>query len=134
MDGIVDHVGIAVEEIDRALAVYSMLGFEKMEDETVESEGVRAVFLGGAGLTRLELLEPLRAGSTLARFLSGKGQGLHHVAIRVKDIEAAVSTCENDGLTISGAVRTGALGRKVAFVHPRSASGVLIELVQDDQT
>lgn len=134
MDGIVDHVGIAVEEIDRALAVYSMIGFEKMEEETVESEGVRAVFLGGAGLTRLELLEPLRAGSTLARFLSGRGQGLHHVAIRVKDIEAAVSTCEDEGLTISGAVRTGALGRKVAFVHPRSASGVLIELVQDDRT
>ncbi len=132
MDGRVDHVGIAVEEIERTLAVYSMLGFEKMEDETVDSEGVRAVFLGGAGLTRVELLEPLHDGSSLARFLSGRGPGLHHVAIRVKDIEAAVSTCEEEGLTLSGAIRTGALGRQVAFIHPRSTSGVLIELVQDE--
>ncbi|MDE2889992.1 MAG: methylmalonyl-CoA epimerase [Gemmatimonadota bacterium] len=132
MDGRVDHVGIAVEEIDRTLAVYSMLGFERMEEETVESEGVRALFLGGAGPTRLELLEPLHDGSSLARFLSGRGQGLHHVAIRVRDIEAAVSACEEEGLTMSGAIRTGALGRKVAFVHPKSASGVLIELVQAD--
>ncbi|MDE2999858.1 MAG: methylmalonyl-CoA epimerase [Gemmatimonadota bacterium] len=132
MDGRVDHVGIAVEEIDRTLAVYALLGFEKMEEETVTSEGVRAVFLGGAGRTRLELLEPMHDRSSLARFLSGRGQGLHHVAIRVEDIEAAVSTCEQEGLTISGAIRTGALGRKVAFVHPKSASGVLIELVQAD--
>ena len=132
MDGQVDHVGIAVEEIDRTLAVYSMLGFERMEEETVDSEGVRVVFLGGAGLTRLELLEPLHEGSSLARFLSGRGQGLHHVAVRVNDIEAAVATCEQHGLTISGSNRTGALGRKVAFVHPKSASGVLIELVQAD--
>lgn len=132
MNGRVDHVGIAVDEIDRALAVYSMLGFEKMEEETVDSEGVRVVFLGGAGLTRLELLEPLPEGSSLARFLSGRGQGLHHVAVRVNDIEAAVATCEQEGLTISGAIRTGALGRRVAFVHPKSASGVLIELVQSE--
>lgn len=132
MDGCVDHVGIAVEKIDRALAVYSMLGFEKMEEETVDSEGVRAVFLGGAGLTRLELLEPLHDGSSLAGFLSRRGQGLHHVAMRVKDIQAAVSTCEEAGLTIAGPIRTGALGRQVAFIHPKSASGVLIELVQDD--
>lgn len=132
MDGRVDHVGIAVEEIDRTLAIYSMLGFEKMAEETVESEGVRAVFMVGAGPTRLELLEPLHDGSSLARFLSGRGQGLHHIAIRVKDIEAAVSACEEEGLTMSGAIRTGALGRKVAFVHPKSASGVLIELVQVD--
>ena len=126
-----DHVGIAVEEIDRALAVYSMLGFEKMEEETVDSEGVRAVFLGGAGLTRLELLEPLHDGSSLAGFLSRRGQGLHHVAMRVKDIQAAVSTCEEAGLTIAGPIRTGALGRQVAFIHPKSASGVLIEFIQD---
>lgn len=132
MDGRVDHVGIAVEEIDRTLAVYSMLGFKRMEEETVDSEGVRVVFLGGAGLTRLELLEPLHEGSSLARFLSRRGQGLHHVAVRVDDIEAAVSACEEEGLTISGGIRTGALGRKVAFVHPKSASGVLIELVQAD--
>ena len=132
MDGRVDHVGIAVEEIDRTLAVYTMLRFEKMEEETVASEGVRAVFLGGAGQTRVELLEPLHDESTLARFLSGRGPGLHHVAIRVKDIEAAVSSCEEEGLTISGAIRTGALGRQVAFIHPKSTSGVLIELVQDE--
>ncbi|MDE3257387.1 MAG: methylmalonyl-CoA epimerase [Gemmatimonadota bacterium] len=132
MDGCVDHVGVAVDEIDRALAVYSMLGFERMEEETVDSEGVRVVFLGGAGLTRLELLEPLHERSSLARFLSGRGEGLHHVAVRVNDIKAAVATCEEEGLTISGSIRTGALGRKVAFVHPKSASGVLIELVQAD--
>lgn len=130
MNGCVDHVGVAVDEIDRALGVYSMLGFERMEEEIVDSEGVRVVFLGGDGPTRLELLEPLHDGSSLARFLSGRGQGLHHVAVRVNDIEAAVATCEQEGLTISGLIRTGALGRKVAFVHPRSASGVLIELVQ----
>jgi methylmalonyl-CoA/ethylmalonyl-CoA epimerase len=130
VDGCVDHVGIAVDEIDRALAVYSMLGFEKMEEETVEAEGVRAVFLGGAGLTRIELLEPLDERSSLARFISGRGQGLHHIAFRVKNVEAAVSTCKVDGLKIAGEVRTGALGRPVAFMHPKSASGVLIELVQ----
>lgn len=132
MNGCVDHVGVAVDEIDRALVVYSMLGFERIEDEIVDSEGVRVVFLGGAGLTRLELLEPLHDGSSLARFLSGRGQGLHHIAVQVNDIKAAVATCEQEGLTISGSIRTGALGRKVAFVHPKSVSGVLIELVQAD--
>lgn len=132
MDGHVDHVGIAVERVDRVLAVYAMLGFETMEEETVEAEGVRVVFLGGTGLTRLELLEPTHEGSSLARFLSGKGQGLHHIAVRVRDIDAAVSACRNQGLAIAGEIRTGALGRRVAFVHPQSASGVLIELVQTD--
>ncbi len=130
MEGRLDHVGIAVEEIDRALAVYSLLGFQKMEEETVEAEGVRAVFLGGAGLTRIELLEPLDDRGSLARFLSGRGQGLHHVAVRVKDIEVEVSRCRESGLAISREIRKGALGRRVAFVHPRSASGVLIELVE----
>ena len=130
MDGYVDHVGIAVEGIDRAMAVYAMLGFETEEEETVVAEGVRAVFLGGAGGTRLELLEPAHEGSSLARFLSKKGQGLHHIAIRVKDIDAAVSACNDAGLAIAGGIRKGALGRRVAFIHPGSASGVLIELVQ----
>ena len=129
MDGCVDHVGIAVEGIDQALAVYSMLGFKKAEEETVEAEGVRAVFLAGAGLTTIELLEPLDDRSSLARFLSRRGQGLHHIAIRVTDIEAAVSSCEDEGLTIVGKIRIGALGRQVAFLHPKAASGVLIELV-----
>ncbi len=130
MDGCVDHVGIAVEGIDQAMAAYSMLGFQKMEDEAVEAEGIRAVFLGGGGRTRIELLEPLDDRSTVARFLSRRGQGLHHIAIIVKDIEAAVSTCKDEGFAISGDIRIGALGRRVAFVHPKSASGVLIELVQ----
>ena len=129
MDGCVDHVGIAVEEIDRALAVYTMLGFETMEEETVEAEGVRVVFLGG-GRTRLELLEPTHEGSSLTPFLSRKGQGLHHIAVRVRDIDAAVSACKDQGIAIAGGIRTGALGRRVAFIHPRSASGVLIELVE----
>ncbi len=130
MDGHVDHVGIAVEGIDRALAVYAMLGFETTDEETVEAEGVRAVFLGGTGLIRLELLEPTHEGSSLTRFLSRKGQGLHHIAVRVKNIDAAVSACKDRGVAIAGGIRTGALGRRVAFIHPRSASGVLIELVQ----
>ena len=130
MDGHVDHVGIAVERIDRALPVYAMLGFETMEEETVESEGVRVAFLGGTGPTRIELLEPTHEGSSLTRFLSGKGQGLHHIAVHVPDIDDAVSACKQQGLAIAGGIRTGALGRRVAFVHPRSASGGLIELVQ----
>lgn len=125
----VDHVGIAVESLERAVSVWgALLGSEPAGREEVPSEGVRVAFFGeGAG--RVELLEPTARDTAVGRFLERHGPGVHHVCLSVDDVEAAARRATDRGLELlDPGVRTGAGGRRVAFFHPRSTGGVLVEL------
>lgn len=124
-----DHVGIAVRDLDERLALYvSGLGLVASPPEEIPSEGVRVVFLP-VGDTRLELLEPTADDSPIARFLERHGEGVHHICITVVDLDAALERLEQQGVElVDERPRTGAEGSRVAFVHPRGAGGVLLEL------
>lgn len=126
-----DHVAIAVTSIAESLPLFeSLLGAESSAVERVGSQGVDVVFVGN-GPGRLELLEAAAADSPIARFLERRGPGLHHIAYRVDDIEAALARCAEQGILLIDTVpRSGAGGHRVAFLHPRSTHGVLIELVE----
>ncbi len=127
-----DHVAIAVASIEEALPVYELLtGARSSPRERVESQGVDVVFVG-TGVGRLELIEPTSPNSPVGRFLQKRGPGLHHVAYRVPDLGAALARLAAQGVRlIDEQPRPGAHGRLVAFVHPASTGGVLVELVQD---
>lgn len=128
----VDHLGIAVRDLAEAVRTYRTLGFEVESVHDVPTEKVRAAFLP-VGESRLELLEPTDASSAIARFLE-KRSGLHHVCLLVEDIEAALAELKAAGVAlIDERPRPGAGGSRVAFVHPRSAAGVLVELKQAGQ-
>ena len=127
----IDHLGLAVRSLDEALTFYrEALGLRLTATEEVASEGVRVAFLP-AGEPRIELLEPLSDGSPVARHLEKRGEGLHHVCFEVDDIEAAVQRVRAaGGQLVDPAIREGAEGARVAFVHPRTAHGLLVELRQ----
>ncbi len=128
---VLDHVGIAVHSLEEAVSLYSPLVEADAEGrETVESQGVEVVFVG-AGTGRMELLAPLRQDSAIARFLERRGPGLHHICYRVPDVEAALAEAVARGYrAIDERPRPGAHGARVAFLHPRTTGGVLIELLQ----
>ena len=125
----IDHLGIAVPSLDAAVQAYAALGFAVESTHAVPTEKVRAAFLP-VGESRLELLEPTDPSSVIARFLE-KRSGLHHVCVLVDDIEAALAEMRARGVALlDEAPRVGAGGCAVAFVHPSSAGGVLLELKQ----
>jgi methylmalonyl-CoA/ethylmalonyl-CoA epimerase len=127
----VDHVGIAVNALSDSVPLYeALLGTPPSGREVVESEGVRVAFFGeGAG--RVELLEPTAADSPVARFLERRGPGLHHVCLVVDDLDAALAGAADRGAEpLPPGIRVGAGGRRVAFLHPRSTGGVLLEMVE----
>lgn len=132
MERVLDHVAIAVPSIAAALPPYeTLLGAAGSPPERVEAQGVSVVFVG-TGPGRIELLEPLHDSSPVARFLAKRGAGLHHIAYRVPDLAAALDECRAQGLElIDHEPRTGAHGRRIAFLHPRALNGVLVELVED---
>lgn len=126
-----DHVGIAVADLDEAVRFYTTgLGLRLAGVEEAASDRVRVAVLPVAG-ARIELLAPTSPESPVARFLAGRGPGLHHIALAVPDVHAALERARSAGLRlIDEAPRRGAGGRLVAFIHPKSAGGVLIELCQ----
>lgn len=129
----VDHVGIAVADLDAALAWYDdRFGIVVVHEETNEEQGVREAMLRvGSGDTRIQLLAPLGPESPIARFLDRSGPGVHQVAYRVDDIEAASAHLRSKGMRLLyDAPRRGTAGSRVNFVHPRDAGGVLVELVE----
>ena len=127
----IDHVGVAVESIDGALALYrDAFAMPLVHRERVEAQGVDAA-LFDVGDSHIELLEPLGPDTAVGKFLARRGPGLHHVAYRVPDIAQALSTLSAAGLRlIDERPRTGIRGSQVAFIHPSSTGGVLTELVQ----
>ncbi len=127
----VDHVGIAVASIDRALPFYQKaLGLEPVHREEVPSQKVRVAFLQ-AGQTALELLEPTGEEGAIAEFLKTRGPGLHHVAFSVHAIGEHMKRLAQVGLPpLDAAPRPGARGHRVCFLHPKHADGVLVELVE----
>jgi methylmalonyl-CoA/ethylmalonyl-CoA epimerase len=124
----ISHVGIAVKDLDKAILDYSSLfDFENIERLKLESEGVRIAMLR-AGTSELELLCPTGEEGPIARYIHEKGEGVHHVAIRVPNVGNAIQKAEAIGLRVIDAKpRTGARGAEAAFVHPKSLHGVLLE-------
>ena len=122
-----DHVAVAVHSVDESAPLYELLtGATRSPPETLEAQGVRVSFVG-----QVELLEPLGPDTTVGRFLERRGPGLHHVAYRTDDIVAELARLSDAGVRLVDAEpRPGAGGHRVAFLHPSSTGGVLVELVQ----
>jgi methylmalonyl-CoA epimerase len=127
----IDHIGVAVEEIDPAIELYrDSFELDVAHRETVQEQGVEAVLLD-VGENHVELLAPLSSDTPVGKFLERQGPGLHHVAYQVDDIDAALAACRQAGLRlIDEQPRTGIRGSRVAFLHPRATGGVLTEIVQ----
>jgi methylmalonyl-CoA/ethylmalonyl-CoA epimerase len=131
MFGRIDHIGVAVEDLDAALALYGKsFEMEQAHRETVESQGVEAVLLD-VGDGHVELMRPLGPETAVGKFLASRGPGLHHVAYAVEDIDATLERLAAAGLElIDEEARTGIRGSRVAFLHPRSTGRVLTEIVE----
>ena len=130
MEFSIDHLGIAVKSLAAAKAIYQKLGLSVSPEETVEQEQVRLVMVP-VGDSRLELLEATSENSAVAKFIAKRGEGLHHVCLKVPNLAAAVAQLKEDGVRlVSDEIRTGAGGHRYVFVHPSSAGGVLLELVE----
>jgi methylmalonyl-CoA/ethylmalonyl-CoA epimerase len=129
--GRIDHIGVAVEDLDEAMALYrDKLGMREQHRETVEEFGVEAVLLE-IGEGHVELLSPLAPDSAVGRFLERSGPGIHHVAYHTDDIDSALQSARLAGLRlIDEEPRTGIRNSRVAFLHPKSTGGVLTELVE----
>lgn len=129
----VDHIGIAVKDLDQALNFYeNMLGLKSAGTETVEEQKVKVAFLP-IGDTEVELLESTAEDGPIARYIEKNGEGVQHIAYRVDDIEKAIAEMKEKGVRmIDEKPRYGAGGAKIAFCHPKSTFGVLIELCQRD--
>lgn len=127
----VEHIGIAVKDLEKTMSFYDdILGLEKLSVETVESQGVSIAFFK-TGETKIELLEPLNDESPIAKFIEKKGEGIHHMAIEVEDIEAKIEDMKEKGARFIGDKPTkGADNMKIIFVHPKSTNGVLLELCE----
>jgi len=128
-----DHVGVAVKNLDEAIGVYrDILGFKLLGVHVLTERKVRVAFLSSGGETQIELLEPLGSESPVAKFLESRGEGIHHIAVKVDDIEKALEELKKKGvMLVDEKPRAGAEGKKIAFVHPKSTKGVLLELVME---
>ncbi|HEY4678612.1 MAG TPA: methylmalonyl-CoA epimerase [Candidatus Angelobacter sp.] len=125
-----DHLGIAVRSLADAKGIYEKLGLSLSPEEVVPHENVR-VMMVPVGETRLELLEPTSDDSVIAKFIAKRGEGLHHISIRVPDLNAAVQKLKSGGTRlVSNEIKVGAGGHRYVFLHPSSTAGVLIELVE----
>ena len=124
----IDHIAIAVNDVEASAKIYQKaLGIDKIEFETVESEGVKVAILPMEN-GRIELIQPTNDESPIKKFLDKKGQGLHHMALETDNIEDEVERMEGCGVQFLGKVRPGSAGTKVTFIHPKSLDGVLAEL------
>jgi methylmalonyl-CoA epimerase len=126
----IDHLGIAVKSLADSKQIYERLGLSVSREEIVEQEQVRLVMVS-VGESRLELLQATSENSTIAKFIAKRGEGLHHVCLKVPDLRASVERLKRDGVRlISEEIKIGAGGHQYVFVHPSSAGGVLLELVE----
>lgn len=126
----IDHLGIAVKSLAAAKAIYEKLGMQITAEETVAQEKVRVAMLP-AGDSRIELLEATAEDSTIAKFIAKRGEGLHHVCLRVPNLAEAVARLKEGGVRlVTDEIKLGAGGHRYVFVHPQSTGGVLLELVE----
>lgn len=128
----IEHIGIAVKDLEASNQVFAaLLGKPHYKIEAVESEGVRTSFFE-TGPNKIELLEAISPNSPIAKFIERKGEGIHHIAFAVDDLEAEIERLVNQGFTILNTTpKKGADNKLVAFLHPKSTNGVLIELCQE---
>jgi methylmalonyl-CoA/ethylmalonyl-CoA epimerase len=131
MFGAIDHVGVAVSDLEAAISLYEeSFGMELVHRETVESQGVEAVLLD-VGDSHVELLAATGPDTPVGKFVASRGEGLHHVAYRVTDIDATLAALRDAGIAlIDDEARTGIRSSRVAFLHPKSTGGVLTEIVE----
>lgn len=127
----VDHLGVAVKSLDEAVRLYrDVLGFRLEGIHVLAERKVKVAFFSSGGETRIELLEPLGIDSPVAKFLESRGEGIHHIAVKIKNIEEALKTLrDRDVILVDEKPRVG-VETKIAFVHPKSTKGVLLELVE----
>ncbi len=128
----IEHIGIAVKDLNESNKLFaSLLGMPHYKIETVESEGVNTSFFQ-SGPNKIELLEATNSNSPIAKFIEKKGEGIHHIAFAVDDIEKELKRLEEEGFQLINSIpKKGADNKLVAFLHPKSTNGVLIELCQD---
>lgn len=128
----IEHIGIAVKDLEAAGEVYkSLFGYAHYKTETVESEGVSTSFFK-CGESKIELLEANRPDSPIAKYIEKKGEGMHHIAFAVDDIRSEMRRLENEGFVLlNKEPKRGADNKWVAFLHPKTANGVLVELCQE---
>jgi methylmalonyl-CoA/ethylmalonyl-CoA epimerase len=128
----VEHVGIAVKNLDEAVRIYrDILGFKLEGIQVLAERKLRIALFSTGGATQIELLEPLDKDGAIAKFLETRGEGIHHFAVQTDNIETALADFKKSGVElIDEKPRAGAEGKLVAFVHPRSTKGVLLELVK----
>jgi methylmalonyl-CoA/ethylmalonyl-CoA epimerase len=130
----IDHIAIAVKDLEPALENFrKVLNVDHVDFEDIPTERVKVAILKLQD-TRVELLQPLGDSSPIAKFLSDKGEGIHHVAITADQIERDVERATSNGAKILGGIRGGSYGRKITFIHPKSLNGVLLELCQSPST
>lgn len=129
----VDHIGVAVKNLDEAIRVYrDVLGFKLEGINVLTERKVKVAFFSTGGETQIELLEPLGNDSPVAKFLENRGEGIHHFAVKVKDIEVALDEFKRNGIVlVDDKPRVGAEGKRIAFIHPKSTMGVLLELCEE---
>jgi len=133
-EGTVNHIGIATPSLDDSEVLWSKLGFSPTIDKTNEEQGVKIRFMEGSGNTRIELLEPLSNDTPVGRFIERSGPGVQQIAIDVPDIDSMISDLINIGVRMVSEVPViGSDGHRIAFIHPSSAGGVLIELVESSK-
>jgi len=127
-----DHIGVAVKDLDGAISLYrDVLGLKLEGTHVLAERGVRVAFFSIGNEAHIELLEPLNSDSAIAKYLSAHGEGLHHIALKVDGIEAVLKDFKQNGMTlIDEKPKAGAEGKKIAFVHPKSTRGVLLELCE----
>ena len=133
-DGMIDHIGIATSSLDESQQLWAILGFTQGDDQINSEQGVKIRFMHGNTSTRIELLEPLGDDTPVGKFMSKNGPGIQQIAVRVSDIEETISSLLIAGVKmVSKEPTLGADGHRIAFVHPSSAGGVLIELVESSK-
>jgi methylmalonyl-CoA epimerase len=127
----VDHIGVAVKNLDEAIDVYqNILGFRLEGIHILNERKVKVAFFSSGGETRIELLEPLGSDSPVAKFLENRGEGIHHIAVKVENIDDVLEDFKRKGVVlVDEKPRMGAENAKIAFVHPKSTKGVLLELI-----
>jgi len=131
--GSINHIGIATLSLDEAESIWSNLGFSATNDEVIEEQGVIVRYMSGLGNTKIELLEPISNDSPISRFINKRGIGIQQIAINVENIESKILELKSNGFKmINESPVMGSDGKMIAFIHPSSCGGVLVELVENN--